>query len=224
MCRAKAEAVAVAILAKAPQPGFAKTRLIPVLGADGAAALQARLTAQAVATAGAAGIGPVTLWTTPDASHPSFRDLQQQHRISLAIQPDGDLGVRMHAAAVAAEGPVLVIGSDAPALTPQHLRVAADYLRGGIDAVMLPADDGGYVLIGLRRPQPVLFADMTWSTATVAAETRRRVARLGLSWREPARLWDLDQPDGLPRLRASALQHLWSAASQFPGAAVSTQP
>jgi glycosyltransferase A (GT-A) superfamily protein (DUF2064 family) len=65
---------------------------------------------------------------------------------------------------------------------------------------------------------------MTWSTATVAAETRRRMARLGLSWREPARLWDLDQPDGLPRLRASALQHLWSAASQFPGAAVSTQP
>jgi rSAM/selenodomain-associated transferase 1 len=203
MSRAMTEPVAVAILAKAPLRGFAKTRLIPSLGADSAAALQERLTAQAVATACAADVGPVTLWGTPDTAHASFRMLAQQHSIALATQPAGDLGARMLAAIIAANGPVLVIGTDCPALMPEHLQTAAAHLRDGIDAVMLPAEDGGYVLIGLRVPQPALFAGMTWSTANVAAETRRRLARLNLSWREPARLWDLDRPEDLARLELS---------------------
>lgn len=202
MSRPKAESVAVAVLARAPMPGFAKTRLIPALGADGAAALQARLTAHAVEMARAAAIGRVTLWTSPDVSHPSFAILAQQHDLVLAQQPDGDLDTRMHAAVVAANGPVLIIGSDCPALAPRHLQTAAACLRDGIDAVMVPADDGGYVLIGLRQPQFALFTNMIWSTDGVAAETRRRLARLGLSWREPARLWDVDRPNDLPRLRA----------------------
>jgi hypothetical protein len=176
-----------------------------VLGADGAAALQARLTAHAVATACAAGVGPVTLWAAPDASHPSFRALAAQYAVALAPQPDGDIGARMLAAVIAAGSPVLVIGSDCPALAPGHLRTAAVLLRGGIDAVMIPVDDGGYVLIGLRRPQPALFTGIAWSTDTVAAETRRHMARLGLSWREPARLWDLDRPQDLPRLQGAGL-------------------
>jgi rSAM/selenodomain-associated transferase 1 len=194
------EPVAVAVLAKAPVAGLAKTRLAPILGNDGAAALQERLTAHAVATACAAAIGPVTLWAMPDASHPSFRRLAQRHPIALAAQPDGDLGARMLAAFVAAYRPALVIGADCPALTPAHLTTAAEHLRDGIDAVLIPAEDGGYVLIGLRQPQPGLFDGIIWSTASVAAETRRRLARLGLSWREPARLWDLDRPEDLARL------------------------
>lgn len=201
MCRARTKPVAAAVLAKAPIAGSAKTRLIPALDADGAAALQARFTAQAVATACAAAIGPVTLWATPDVSHPSFAALAQQHRLSLAQQPDGDLGERMHAAIIAAQGPTLVIGSDCPALTPQLLQIVANILRDGIDAALIPAEDGGYVLIGLRQPQPALFRDMIWSTDVVAAETRRRLARLGLSWREPGRLWDVDRPDDLARLQ-----------------------
>ena len=203
MCRAKAESVAIAILAKAPVPGLAKTRLIPALGEYGAAALQARLTAHAAATACTAAVGPVTLWTTPDIGHQSFAALARQHALALAQQPDGDLGIRMHAAVVAARGPALVIGSDCAAITPHHLRLAADWLRDGLDAVTLPAEDGGYVLIGLRQPRPELFLGMTWSTDWVAAETRKRMAYLGLSWREPARLWDVDRPEDLPRLQAA---------------------
>jgi rSAM/selenodomain-associated transferase 1 len=202
MPRAKADLVAVMVLAKAPAPGFAKTRLAPVLGDDGAAALQERLTAQAVATACAAGVGPVTLWATPDIAHASFARLAQRHSIALAVQPDGDLGARMLAALDAADAPALVIGADCPALTPRHLNVSARHLQNGIDAILIPADDGGYVLIGMRHPQPALFAGMAWSTTTVAAETRRRLARLGLSWREPARLWDVDRPEDLARLEA----------------------
>jgi rSAM/selenodomain-associated transferase 1 len=203
MSRVKTDPVAVAVLAKAPLPGLAKTRLAPVLGDDGAAALQERLTARAITTACTAHVGPVTLWATPDAAHPSFHTLIERHPISLATQPDSDLGARMLAAIMAANGPALVIGTDCPALTPDHLRAAAMHLHNGIDAVLIPAEDGGYVLIGMRSPQLELFVDMTWSTDDVATETRRRMARLNLSWREPARLWDVDRPEDLARLDPS---------------------
>jgi rSAM/selenodomain-associated transferase 1 len=166
--------VAVAVLAKAPLAGFAKTRLIPALGADGAAALQARLIARAVTTACAAGIGPVTLWATPDETHPVLQAIAGECAVALVRQREGDLGARMLAALAAANASALVIGTDCPALTSGHLRTAADILRGGADAVVLPAEDGGYVLIGMRAPEPALFSGMRWSTPDVMDETRRR--------------------------------------------------
>jgi hypothetical protein len=215
MSRARAEAIAIAVLARAPTPGFAKTRLAATLGEDGAAALQERLTAHTVATACAADIGPVILWATPDASHPSFHALAQQHGIMLAAQSAGDLGQRMLSAIAAAKAPALVVGTDCPALTPHHLRIAAAHLRDGIDAVLTPAEDGGYALIGMRTPQPALFAGIAWGADTVAAETRRRLARLGLSWREPARLWDVDRPEDLARMQTAGLGDLLLASPFF---------
>lgn len=202
MARVSPEPIAIGILAKAPVPGLAKTRLAPLLGADGAAALQARFIAHTVATARDAAIGPVTLWCAPDTSDPVF----QASGVTLARQPDGDLGLRMLAAL--SHGPALVIGTDCPALRPDHLIAAANVLRDGGDAAILSADDGGYVLIGLRQPDPRLFADMMWSTDTVMAETRRRLARLGYLWREPARLWDVDRPEDLTRMRREGLETL----------------
>lgn len=206
MAKHPGDNVMMAILAKAPVPGFAKTRLIPALGPDGAAMLQQRLIEHAVATACAAGLGPVTLWTAPDETHPSFQALAAEHPTTLRRQPDSDLGARMLAAMQ--DGPTLVTGTDCPALAPTHLRACADALRDGIDAVFVPVADGGYALVGTRRPIPELFTDMMWSTSTVMAETRRRAARLGLSWREPAQLWDVDVPEDLARLRASGFSEL----------------
>jgi hypothetical protein len=208
MSHASPEPVAVAILAKAPLPGLAKTRLAPALGAHGAAALQARLIERAVETARAADVGPVTLWAAPDQDHPAFQTLAALFGVTLARQPDGDLGVRMLAALAAAPGAAIVIGTDCPALQPAHLRAAAEALAGGVDAVVVPVEDGGYALIGLREPQPALFADMAWSTAGVMAETRRRLTRLSLSWREPARLWDVDLPEDVERLKREGLAAL----------------
>lgn len=201
------EPVALAILAKAPVPGFAKTRLAPALGAERAAALQARFLERAVTTARSSQIGPVSVWAAPDPGHPAFQTLTG-FGVVLLRQPDGDLGLRMLAALAAARGPALVIGTDCPALTPAHLRAAADALASGVDVVVVPVEDGGYALIGMREPQPQLFTDMPWSTAGVMAETRRRLARLGLSWREPARLWDVDGPEDLPRLEHVGLASL----------------
>jgi rSAM/selenodomain-associated transferase 1 len=205
--------VAVAVLAKAPLPGFAKTRLIPALGADGAASLQARLVERAVATACAAVIGPVTLWATPDESHPLFQAIGAHLGVALARQGDGDLGARMLAAIAAANAPALVIGTDCPALTSEHLRAAADVLRGGGDAVVIPTEDGGYALIGMRAPARALFSDMHWSAPSVMDETRRRLRALGLTWQEPVTLWDVDLPEDLERLREIGLQHLLPQSS-----------
>jgi rSAM/selenodomain-associated transferase 1 len=198
---AEHEPVAIAVLAKAPIPGFAKTRLIPVLGDDGAARLQALLIEHAVATACAAGIGPVTVWAMPDPTHTIFQTLRIRHGVGLASQGDGDLGARMLAAITAANGPVLVIGTDCPTLTADHLRTAAAVLRDGSEVVVFPAEDGGYVLIGAQRPVPALFANVHWSTADVMAQTRQRLQACGLSWQEPVTLWDVDLPADLERLR-----------------------
>ena len=200
-----AEPVAIAVLAKAPVAGFAKTRLVPALGAQRAAELQARLIERAVETAAGAAVGPVTLWTAPDESHALFAKIRARLGVALARQPDGDLGVRMLGAIEAANGSVVVIGTDSPALSREHLRTAADLLRGGTDVVLFPAEDGGYALIGMRQPQAFLFAAMNWGTAEVLEETRRRLRDRGLRWQEPVTLWDVDMPADLDRLRAAGL-------------------
>jgi hypothetical protein len=184
-------------MAKAPVPGLAKTRLIPDIGAHAAAVLAGRLTERAVETALAADVGPVTLWCAPDTAHPSFRSLAQHSPITLAGQPPGDLGARMLACTLG--GPTLVTGSDCPALQPMHLQKAARALRDA-DVVLIPSEDGGYVLIGTRTPQPGLFDGMAWSTDTVLAETRRRIAALSLRAVELAPLWDVDTENDLARL------------------------
>lgn len=200
--------VGIAILAKAPLPGLAKTRLIPRLGAEGAAALQRWLLQRAVATAVVADVGPVTLWCAPDPWHPDFAVAGAFGAVALRRQPAGDLGARMLAAVAAspAAAGTLVIGTDCPVLTPGRLRQAAGHLRDN-EATVIPAEDGGYVLIGARRPEPRLFAGVDWGSERVMAQTRERLATLAWRWQEGAALWDVDRPDDFARLR-----------QRFPGA------
>lgn len=195
--------VTVAILAKAPVAGLAKTRLIPQLGADGAARLARWMLARSVATALAARLGPVTLWCAPDCAHPAFAAYAADTRLSLQPQPEGDLGVRMFAAARAANTPagVLIIGSDCPQLDAHSLRTAA-FALAEHDASVIPAEDGGYVLIALRRAEPAVFSDLPWSTAEVMARTRARFAALGWRVAEAASHWDVDEPADVERLAA----------------------
>jgi uncharacterized protein len=192
--------VSIAVLAKAPVPGLVKTRLIPAIGAHAAAVLQERLTERAIATSLAANIGPVTLWCSPDATHPTFLKLVMQRHIILKRQPEGDLGTRMLAATAANNGPVLVIGTDCPALTEMHLRGAANALRQGNDVTIIPAEDGGYVLIGMRTAQPAIFSGIMWGTNSVLAESRSRIIDQRLVLTEQPPLWDVDTEADLARL------------------------
>src|SRR5712664_3204663 len=193
----------VIVLARAPQPGKAKTRLIPALGKAGAAALHRRLVLHCLRAAADARIGPVELWCTPDTSDPFFRECQRSLGVSLYAQGGGDLGARMQRAfesALARASRAILVGSDIPALSAQYLRDADQALGRGDDAAIGPAEDGGYVLIGLSRCDPELFRDIPWGGPEVLAETRRRLATL--SWRssELPVLWDVDRPGDLERL------------------------
>ena len=197
----------VIVFARAPQPGAAKTRLIPLLGREGAAALHARLVEHALVTAARAGLSAVELHGTP-ACDRFLSACAARHGATLKSQVEGDLGERMYSAAAGAlahyEG-VVLIGSDCPALTPDHLRTAARLIGEGHDAVLAPAADGGYALIALGRCDKRLFEGVSWSTDTVMDETRCRLRNLAWRWHELETLWDVDRPSDYDRLVASNL-------------------
>jgi hypothetical protein len=199
---------AVLVFAKAPEPGRVKTRLVPALGEGPAAVLAARLARRTVAEVTRAGLTSVTLCATPDTRHPFFELLQRHHGITLAEQGGGDLGARMHralAAALCGHDAAILVGTDIPGLSAADLVRAAACLEDGADAVLGPAEDGGYWLIGLRRSHADLFEDMPWGGGAVLAETLRRMGELGLRAACVAERWDVDRPDDLERLAADAV-------------------
>ena len=202
--------IAIAIMTRAPVVGATKTRLMPRLGAEGAARLRESLLRHTLATARAADLGAIDLWCAPTADDPGLVAMAAAFGARALSQPAGDLGARMRAAFEArADTPLLLMGTDAPVIDAGLLRVCAQCLRDGDDAVFLPTEDGGYALVGLALPQPALFAGMVWSVATVMDETRRRMRALGLRWREPAIVWDVDRPEDVDRLMASGLPAGW---------------
>lgn len=200
------ERTALIVFAKAPVPGLAKTRLIPALGAEGAAALHAALVERALETGLSAADAQgwwMTLCCTPDASHPFFADCAEDFEIDLTEQiDDADLGQRMLAAlnaALADEERALLIGSDCPALTRKHLLAAAEALLVH-DMVLIPAEDGGYVLVGARKTHAAMFANIRWGEGTVLASQLEALKACGLSCATLDALWDVDLPQDLPRL------------------------
>ena len=201
------EAVRIAVFAKAPIPGEVKTRLAALLGADRAAGLQAGLIRHALSTAVQARVGALELWCAPDVSHPFFERCAKEFGASLKRQEGADLGERMRRAfdASFAEGAALiVIGADCPALRSTDLEEAAAQLRTH-DAVIAPAEDGGYVLVGLARPAPMLFEGIAWGTSAVMGETRSKLARAGVRFKELATFWDVDRPEDYARLQQVGL-------------------
>lgn len=193
---------AVIVFAKLPRPGLAKTRLAPALGADGAARLAARMLHHAVMQAQAAAVGPVELCLTPDADHPVVQTLARAGPLALTLQGDGDLGERMHRAferVLAAHPAALLMGTDAPALDAQALRQAAAALHQH-DAVFAPTADGGYALVGLRRPHAPLFLRQRWSHDRVMDDARAGLAAAGLRHHEMPTVHDIDEVADLRHL------------------------
>ena len=194
--------VCVVVLARAPIPGQAKSRLAPRLGIWGAARLQARLTERTLRTARAARIGAVELHTTPRLRQPFFLRCARVFNVSLHAQRGRDLGERMHYAlahALRRAHAAILIGTDCPALGAIDLRRAAAALQGGADAVLAPAEDGGYALIGLRRADARAFHAIAWGTRDVTTATRTRMKALGWRVRVQRTVWDLDRPEDLGR-------------------------
>lgn len=201
-----AEPPAVAVFAKAPVPGEVKTRLAPLLGEEAAADLHAILVRRALSTACSSGLGPVSLWCAPDPGHPFFMACADDFGVTLHGQRGSDLGERMARAfeSLLARSPALLIGTDCPALSVDDLRTAAASLSTH-DAVLQPAEDGGYVLVGLARPVAALFEGVAWGGRRVMRETRSRLRTAGATWRELPTRWDVDRPEDYRRLVATGV-------------------
>jgi rSAM/selenodomain-associated transferase 2/rSAM/selenodomain-associated transferase 1 len=198
--------VTLQIFAKNPIAGAVKTRLAAAIGDGDAAAVYVRLVETALATAVAARsaglVDRVELWCTPDAEAPAFATWRDRYSVTLRAQAGADLGARMETALASAlnDGArAILIGTDCPALDVAYLAHAVASLDA-YDAVFGPAEDGGYVLIGLARPVDA-FAGIPWSDPDTMAMTRAKLARDRVTWQELPVLWDVDEPADLARAK-----------------------
>ncbi|WP_447043131.1 TIGR04282 family arsenosugar biosynthesis glycosyltransferase [Vreelandella sp. H-I2] len=192
------------LLAKAPLAGQAKTRLAPLLGNQGAANAHAELLRHCVANAcQALPAENVTLWTALDHAHPLFIELHEQFGLTLKRQPNGDLGARVRHALNHTPGPAIVMGSDCPSITSALITACAQQLTRH-EVVILPAEDGGYGLIGTQRDYPDLFEGIPWGSHQVLNATRQRIETLGLRAVYPTIIWDVDRPEDWQRWKGVA--------------------
>ena len=204
------------IFAKAPVPGQVKTRLARQLGACGAARLYKKLLHRTLAIAVFARLCPVELWCAPRVRHGFFTACRRKYGVRLRRQGAGDLGRRMNQALnqVLSEGQHgVLIGGDCVSLGALELQDALRQLAAGPEVVLVPAIDGGYVLVGLRQPCSAMFQGIAWGGSTVMAATRRRLRRAGVVWSELAMGWDVDTPADLKRLRRVQAEEAATSAS-----------
>jgi uncharacterized protein len=198
------------VFARAPVAGQAKTRLNPALGVEGAARLHGRLVRRALGAASESGAGSVELWCAPDCSHGFLQDCARDFGCRLQVQPAGDLGRRMRVA-LEIGLPAVLLGSDAPGLTAATIGAAAAALTDGNDCVLVPALDGGYVLIGLAVPSAQLFEGVRWGGPEVLEQTRHRCRQLGMRLLELPACPDIDRPEDLVHCPPELLSDLMPA-------------
>ena len=196
------------VFAKAPEPGLVKSRLVPFLGAQGAADLYSRMVLHTIRLACSTGLCPVELWCAPGKAHPFFRQCAEQYPILLFDQCEGGLGDRMahgFANGLQRAASVVLIGADCPSITGDDLCQCLRWLQDDADVVLGPAEDCGYYLLGARQMISELFYDIPWGGPEVLPITRQRIERLGIECRELTTRWDVDQLEDVARLEQSGL-------------------
>lgn len=193
----------ILIFARAPVPGYVKTRLAEDVGAQKAAELYTDWLCETVRMCATSQLAPVELWCAPDTGHNTFSSLRNSCGVQLTSQPKGDLGTRMQAAlhrALQKNEFALLIGTDCPVMDVGYLTSACRALDAGQELVLGPAEDGGYVLLGARKIDASLFRDIPWGTGCVLQTTRKRIQALGYKYTELTSLWDVDCYRDLQRL------------------------
>ena len=211
--RCKYPSARIAIFAREPKIGAVKTRLAAQIGAEAALRLYLAMLRRVVETVERAALAEFHLWAASGREHEEFLALCNVQDIRL--QQGEDLGSRMHdaaAAELAEDGVefVLIVGSDSPALTPEYLEQALEALAAGVEVVLGPARDGGYVLVGLRRSSGELFREVDWGGPDVLRQTLERVREAGLRHQLLESLWDVDDANDLPLLEELRPPLSWS--------------
>ena len=193
----------IIVFARDPVPGKAKTRLIPALGETGAAKLHEKLINHTLTTVTSCNPVPAYLYCTDTESSPFFQSCAENYDVLLKQQEGTDLGMRMFNAfenALSTNSWALLIGTDCPSIVRADLMNAVEHLEAGIDAVIGPAVDGGYYLIGLRKNDDSLFNDMPWGTDQVFALTEKRMKTLNWTIKSLPLYRDIDRPEDLESL------------------------
>jgi uncharacterized protein len=214
---------AIAIMAKAPRVGHAKTRLVPPLTAEDAAALSTcfiRDIAENIAAAAQQAPIDGYIAFAPQDAEAEFRPLLAQNTRLLPSRRQG-LGASLHDAAAdllsAGYGSLCLVNSDSPTLPTSILLEAARALTAPGDRLVLgPAEDGGYYLIGLKQPHRRLFEDIAWSTPQVLAQTEERAREIGLATSRLPVWYDVDDIGSLRRLRAQLRQPTTDELAIYP--------
>lgn len=214
--------------AKAPVVGQVKTRMQPHLNAEQCADLHRRLVSHTFHKLISEKVAPVELWVggedDGEGGEGFFTELVSGAKSYVDVEADGtgaddsgepgrsptivaqsgkDLGERMYRAfeqALTRSRPVILVGSDCPFFSKDYFTTAIELLHSGQDTVLGPAEDGGYVMMGLNRVSPALFHGIDWGSAQVLAQTREWLAEQGWQWREMPPLVDIDEPKDLVRL------------------------
>jgi hypothetical protein len=194
---------AILVFSKAPVVGQVNTRLVPYITAEQAASLHEELTHDRLRMCTSTGLCDVQLWCSPVTDHPFFSDCRQRYGVRLYTQTGNDLGERISAALQKMLGPykkIIIIGTDAPALEIDTIEAVVNELEHR-DIVLVPAEDGGYVLLAASKHHQDLLVDVPWGTESVLANTVRNIGRLGLSYSLLGECWDVDRPEDLERYK-----------------------
>lgn len=196
----------VLVYAKAPVEGEVNTRLIPDIGVQAATRLQHDLLHQRLSMLTTSDLCAVTLMCAPDKTHACFVSCEKQYPITLAEQSGIDLGERLIngiRSALSRYTFCIVIGTDAPALDIIIIKQAITKLRERKkEVVFVPAEDGGYVLVGMQQPHDYLFLDISWGSDQVMQQSRDALAKHGISYQELAPCWDVDRLEDYQRYLA----------------------
>jgi rSAM/selenodomain-associated transferase 1 len=202
------------VFARAPEPGHCKTRLAAAIGAVEAAALHAAFVLDVLERHVTPG-RRLVLYKTGEPRHTFWQEVPTH--VEQQEQGEGDLGARLDRAfapRLEAGARGVVLGPDSPALAPSRVDAAFAALAS-VDAVLGPADDGGYYLLGLSRPCPAVFQDIPWGTGRVCADTRARLGAASVRWTELPVDYDVDHVEDLHRLLAD-IEGLRAQGGRWP--------
>ena len=195
----------ILVFSKAPVEGQVNTRLIPDIGVEAATQLQYDLLHQRLQMLSAADLCAVKLMCSPNKVHECFVECEANYPVTLSEQVGNDLGERLVNGVELALKEYkfcIVIGTDAPALDAEVIKQAIETLQGNVDVVFIPAEDGGYVLVGMKYNHQCLFENISWGNATVLQQSLAALSNSKISYQALKTLWDVDRIEDYRRYLA----------------------
>lgn len=168
---------------------------MPELSAKQAALVHQQLTKQTLNLVTKSNLCQVQLWCSPNCSDPFFKQMKDDFPVTLLPQSEGDLGQRMLKALTTGNRTfehVILLGCDCPSLRQDDIVYAINALETNYDTVLAPAEDGGYCLIGMKKPHAELFDNIAWGSNTVLDKTREKILEVKSNCLELQTQWDVD--------------------------------